>query len=542
MFACLFALNLGAQPAHIDADLWKALKPSDRRAVRAQVRALEADRDSRTQDASVDFWIPVEESIFLPLSADVLSEGNWSRAYLEVPQNEAKASGNFRGKALVWVLDTGEADHTDVRRHMLPGTTINFTPDASGIDGHNHSTHVAGSIVATVSGTKYGVNTTAADAERLKLIFYKVCTNNGGCSYQSIQQAIEKAIQEAPNYKGQGYSLFMNLSIGGSYSAAVDALLKRAKDAGIIICAANGNNGTNQISFPGSSAHTLGIGALSQNGARASFSNYGPETFLAAPGVSVPATCKGNTICALSGTSMATPQACGMLAYIAIMRPEWSTDQLVDFAAKNATDIATPGFDHATGWGAPMLGKYITGGGTPPPPPPPPPAPEPPTEVFPGRYAQYEILNPGNINYIVLAPKEDEVKATTWLEGYAFAAEEDGRLLIGGKEGWPGIELNRQFPVTKIVFWGPAESRYQVAYTEAVRMSRAYFTNRGHGIPHPADEWRAVQVAGYFFELVNEMFEEYPVRVLRIEATTAEGAPIVLEGKDLWHWRNAPAR
>jgi hypothetical protein len=49
-------------------------------------------------------------------------------------------------------------------------------------------------------------------------------------------------------------------------------------------------------------------------------------------------------------------------------------------------------------------------------------------------------------------------------------------------------------------------------------------------------------VSGYFFELVNEMFEEYPVRVLRIEATTAEGAPIVLEGKDLWHWRNAPAR
>jgi hypothetical protein len=115
-------------------------------------------------------------------------------------------------------------------------------------------------------------------------------------------------------------------------------------------------------------------------------------------------------------------------------------------------------------------------------------------------------------------------------------------MALAGKDGWPGLENAREFPVTKLVFWGPAEVDYARAYPEAVKMARQFFANRGFGIPPPVDDWRAAQVAAYFFELINEMFEDYPVQVLRIECKGPTGETIVLDGKDLWHWRKAPKR
>lgn len=533
----MWAGLLMAQPAFIGDEAWKQLSRNERREVRAQVRAIQAERAVRAYDSSVDFFIPVEESIFLPAPAGIMAEGNWSRAFLEVPENEEAARKLFKGKALIFVLDTGEADHDEVKKYMLPGTSINYTNDASVVDGHNHSTHVAGSILATVGGVKYGVNAIGAIEDRIKLVFYKVCTNSGACSYASIQAAIEKATQEAPKYKAQGYRVFMNLSLGGGFSAQVDEALKKAKAAGIIAFAAAGNNGQAKVSFPGSSQHTLGIGAVGRDGARASFSNYGPEVFLAAPGVSVPSTCKGNAVCILSGTSMATPQALGMAAYLALTQPGWTDEQLLDFAARQAADLGAPGYDQETGWGAPKLGKYLDQGGAPPPPPPPPP---PPTDEFPGRYVQFEVANPGLIAYTASRPPGG--RSSSWLSAHPFSVDNTGRIVMASAEGLPGIEASRQFPVTKLVFWAPAEKPFLPSYDTAHKMAAQFFRNRGFGIASPADDWRAAQVAGYFFELVNEMFEEYPARVLRIECMTPEGKPLVLDGADLWHWRRAPER
>jgi hypothetical protein len=83
---------------------------------------------------------------------------------------------------------------------------------------------------------------------------------------------------------------------------------------------------------------------------------------------------------------------------------------------------------------------------------------------------------------------------------------------------------------------------YPPAQEKAQAMALQFFRNRGFGIPAPADDWRAAQVAGYFFELINEMFEGYPVLLLRIECRTPEGKSLVLDGSDLWHWKDAPKR
>ena len=58
------------------------------------------------------------------------------------------------------------------------------------------------------------------------------------------------------------------------------------------IVAAAGNGGADQVGdpapeSPGNCTHVIPVGAIDQNDARASFSNYGPAVPLAAPGVNV---------------------------------------------------------------------------------------------------------------------------------------------------------------------------------------------------------------------------------------------------------------
>jgi hypothetical protein len=546
----LAALAASAQPLHLPRDVWRELDREQRMEVRQQIREEQSARSAYALDGDM-FWIPIEESVMVPLPASMLAsaEPNWSRPWLEVPQNEAAAKPLMKGKSLVFVLDTGEADHSEVRKWMLPGTSLNFTSDASVVDGHNHSTHVAGSIAATVASLPYGVAAMAAQEQRLGLIFYKVCTNGGSCSYTWVDAALKKVLELTPGYRAQGWTVFVNLSLGGGSSAAVESTLASLRAAGAITLAANGNNGQPVNSFPGSSENTLGIAALNQQGNRASFSNYGEQTFLAAPGQAVPSTCKGETVCMMSGTSMSTPQALGMLAYIAIFEPWHDFNTMALRAAALATDLHTPGWDRETGHGAPKLGKILAGiepgppppdTVVPPPPPPPPPLPPPPADDFPGRSTVFSIDNPGTIAYQVANRPLNAKMQFSWVWGEPFGVMQDEKFVLPSESGWPDLQATRDFQVTRIVFEALAETEYNEAFRKAGDMARKFFRNRGFGLPAPADDYEAAKVAAYFFELVNNRFEGYPARVLAIECETPEGGKIIITGKHLWHWRETP--
>ncbi len=212
-------------------------------------------------------------------------------------------------EVIVAVLDTGlDAGHPDIISNLWtnPGEITNndvdddsngFTDDIHGFnfadhngniaDSGSHGSHVAGTIAATGNNSLgiIGVNFHA------KIMTLKV--SNDGSSIQTSAEI--EALQYAAMMKSRGVNIVaINASFGGtSSSIAESAAIQAAGDAGIVFCAAAGNDTANNdstLTYPASYRlnHMIVVAASTQTNQLASFSNYGATTVdLAAPGTNI---------------------------------------------------------------------------------------------------------------------------------------------------------------------------------------------------------------------------------------------------------------
>lgn len=107
------------------------------------------------------------------------------------------------------------------------------------------------------------------------------------------------------------------MSLGGSYSSAVNQAVRSATSAGLFFAVAAGNDGEDASnSSPASEASACTVGATDKNDVFASFSNYGSVVDILAPGVNILSTWNNGGTNTISGTSMATPHITGLAAYL----------------------------------------------------------------------------------------------------------------------------------------------------------------------------------------------------------------------------------
>lgn len=258
------------------------------------------------------------------------------------------SSGNNADSIKVGIIDTGiSKEHPDLRENTKGGVnTIN--PQKSWDDDNGHGSHVAG--IAGALNNTVGV---VGAGPLIDLYAIKVLGANGSGFLSDVIEGIQWAI--ANNM------LVINMSLGGSDVQSMHDAVIAAKNAGIVVVAAAGNNVPGgSVIFPAAYPEVIAVSATDQNNVIASWSSRGPEVDLAAPGVSIYSTYKLTGYAIGSGTSMAAPHVAGSAAlvlntpvglYDANANGAWDPDEVQTKLRATATDLGDAGFDNLYGSG-----------------------------------------------------------------------------------------------------------------------------------------------------------------------------------------------
>jgi thermitase len=207
------------------------------------------------------------------------------------------------------ILDCGISDHPDVRPKVV--AEKNFTAAPTAGDICNHGTHVGG-IAAAVTNNAVGIAGVGFDAS---LMNAKVLGDDGSGSDALVIQGIIWATDNGAKV--------INMSLGGEAgpcSQAEQDGVNYAFTRGVVLVAAAGNAGASGAESPGNCTNVLAVAATDANDQKATFSNFGPNVSLAAPGDLILSANNQNNYEQQSGTSQAGPHVAGLAALV------WSTE------------------------------------------------------------------------------------------------------------------------------------------------------------------------------------------------------------------------
>jgi subtilisin family serine protease len=257
------------------------------------------------------------------------------------------------GSITVAVLDTGiEASHADLFGNVIAGTSIldgsNGLTDPSG-----HGTMVAGTLAArTNTAPAEGIAGVAYAGVRLMPV--TVLDADGLGQDSDIIAGVMWAVDHGANVIVMAFS---NPGFSDSLQEAIDY----AWSNNVVLVAAAGNDALGTPTYPAGDRGVIGVSATDENDQLASFSNFGPSVFLAAPGTSILTTDIGGTYLSVSGTSSSAAIVAGAAAQLMAIDPTRSNGVIVGRLARNADPAGT---QDQTGNGRINLARALADTGT----------------------------------------------------------------------------------------------------------------------------------------------------------------------------------
>jgi len=200
------------------------------------------------------------------------------------------------------------------------------------MDGHGHGTHCAGVI-----GAEHNQQGIAGVMANVKIVPIKFLSDDGSGEEIDAVAAIDYAIK-------RGVKVMSNSWGGGEKSQALEDAIKKADEAGIVFVAAAGNeyaNNDSTESYPANYdvINVVSVGAFTNKGSKASFSNYGSHSVhVFAPGQDIYSTVNKGGYASMSGTSMATPHVSGVVGLLLSKEPNLSPFEIRERLIKTSTD------------------------------------------------------------------------------------------------------------------------------------------------------------------------------------------------------------
>jgi thermitase len=252
------------------------------------------------------------------------------------------------GGIVVAVIDTGvDPLHPALRRKLLPGgldlVDGDLTPweerDLTDNDGDGDVDEAAGH--GTFVASLVGIAAPAA-----AILPYRVLDDEGSGTAYDLALAIADAIER----RADVISLSL---VYRERSSAVDLLLERAAELGIVVVASAGNDASTVVPFPASDSNVLSVAAASEDGlGLAPFSNRSHLVRFAAPGEAVYGALDEQSFGTWSGSSMAAPFVAGAAALLLSADPGLDP-LLVRNALEQSGVVVTDG-----DWTGTMLDAY----------------------------------------------------------------------------------------------------------------------------------------------------------------------------------------
>ena len=171
-------------------------------------------------------------------------------------------------------------------------------------------------------------------APSIELLSIPVLDANGEGSAFDLAKGIIAAVDAGADV--------ISMSLGSySNSALLKAAVDYAAAQGVVLVAASGNDGVNQVIYPAAYDNVIAVGAVAANSQIAGFSNSGPEVSLVAPGVGINSAWTDDAgIVQFSGTSAAVPCVVGVIANIlsdndGSLTPSEAAERVVSYTIDN---------------------------------------------------------------------------------------------------------------------------------------------------------------------------------------------------------------
>lgn len=203
--------------------------------------------------------------------------------------------------------------------------------------GTTHGTLVAGVAAATgnngkgIAGSDWGT----------KILPLQALDDDSYGDTLSVGRAINYATSRGVDV--------ISLSLGSAgHDPYVREAVQRATAAGILVVASSGNDGCDCVLYPANYPEVLAVGALNSSNQRASFSSYGKNLDMLAPGTSITTTTwtSANQISAyatgVNGTSFSAPLVSGMATRLLSHRPTSTPMQLIAALTENTNRLSLP--------------------------------------------------------------------------------------------------------------------------------------------------------------------------------------------------------
>lgn len=379
-----YAAKANIQPSAFETSLFKLNSNSF-----YKFKTLKTIKALNQQD-NVEYAEPNYIRRALATPNDSLYSLQWHYPAINLPLAWDITDGDRVQDVIVAVIDTGVfLAHADLSNQLVAGFDFIADPtnanDGDGIDNNPndpgdsalqnksswHGTHVAGTIAAESNNNIGGAGVSWA----AKIMPLRVLGVNGGTSYDTIQAVLFAAgLSNDSGTVPSQIADVINLSLGGSgNSSAEQNVFTAARNAGVIIIAAAGNENTNQLSFPASYDGVISVSATGLDNSLAPYSNFGSEIDIAAPGgnqavdldndnnsdgilstlVDESSGTNVSSYAFYQGTSMAAPHMAGVVALMRAVHPTLTPDELDSLISSGniSTDLGSVGRDNSFGYG-----------------------------------------------------------------------------------------------------------------------------------------------------------------------------------------------